>query len=108
MGGTNVAIAWPNIWLSGSRFRNLSGRNGSVYFLYFAISRSIGTMLARMFLCVRTTPFGSAVAPDVKIISAVVSLPMSERGPDAGGGRAVSGKPAGPLRKISGSFQIGL
>ena len=72
IGGTNVAIACPNMWLSGSRFRNRIGRNGRVYFLYFAISRSIGTMLARMFLWVRTTPFGSAVAPEVKMISAVV------------------------------------
>jgi len=53
-------------------FRNRIGRNGRAYFLYFAISRSIGTMFARMFLCVRTTPFGSAVAPEVKMISAVV------------------------------------
>ena len=72
IGGTNVAIACPNMWLSGSRFRNRIGRNGRAYFLYFAISRSIGTMFARMFLCVRTTPLGSAVAPEVKMISAVV------------------------------------
>jgi len=25
MGGMNVAIAWPNMWLSGSRFRKRSG-----------------------------------------------------------------------------------
>ena len=30
-------------------------------------------MLARMFRCVMTTPFGSAVAPDVKMISTTVS-----------------------------------
>ena len=40
---------------------------------YLAISRSIGTMLARMFRCVSTTPFGSAVAPEVKMISAMSS-----------------------------------
>ena len=28
IGGTNVAIAWPNMWLSGSRFRNRIGRTG--------------------------------------------------------------------------------
>ena len=28
IGGMNVAIAWPNMWLSGSRFRNRSGKNG--------------------------------------------------------------------------------
>ncbi len=27
-GGMNVAIAWPNMWLSGNRFRNRSGKNG--------------------------------------------------------------------------------
>ena len=25
IGGTNVAIDWPNMWLSGSRFRNRIG-----------------------------------------------------------------------------------
>ena len=44
-----------------------------MYFLYFIISRSMGMMFARMFRCVMTTPFGSAVAPDVKMISAVSS-----------------------------------
>ena len=44
-----------------------------MYFRYFAISRSIGTMFARMLRWVRTTPLGSAVAPEVKMISAVVS-----------------------------------
>ncbi len=73
IGGTNVAIACPNMWLSGRRFRNRIGRNGLAYFLYFAISRSIGTMFARMLRCVMTTPLGSAVAPDVKMISAVSS-----------------------------------
>ena len=47
-------------------FRTMGG------FSNFAISFSIGTMLARMFLCVSTTPLGSAVAPEVKMISAVV------------------------------------
>ena len=28
IGGTNVAIACPNMWLSGSRFRKRSGMNG--------------------------------------------------------------------------------
>ena len=87
IGGTNVAIDWPNMWLSGSRFRKRIGRNGRVYFRYLAISRSIGTMFARMFLCVRTTPFGSAVAPDVKMISAVV---VGSR-PDARCAEVVSG-----------------
>ena len=65
------------MWLSGRRFRNRIGRNGRAYFLYFAISRSIGTMFARMLRWVMTTPFGSAVAPEVKMISAVVSAVMS-------------------------------
>src|SRR5260221_9023644 len=94
------------MWLSGRRFRNRMGRNGRVYFLYLAISRSIGTMFARMFLCVRTTPFGSAVAPEVKMISAVVGGTMC----DAGCGRRVSGGLATPgfERDVSGRFQIGL
>ena len=77
-GGTNVAIAWPNMWLSGSRFRKRIGWNGRAY-RYFAISRSIGTMLARMFRWVSTTPFGSEVAPDVKITSATSSVGARSR-----------------------------
>ena len=41
------------------------------YFRYFRTSCSMGIVFARMFRCVRTTPLGSAVAPDVKMISAV-------------------------------------
>ena len=37
---------------------------------YFAISRSMGITFARMLRCVIVTPLGSAVAPDVKMISA--------------------------------------
>jgi hypothetical protein len=70
IGGTNVAIDWPNMWLSGSRFRNRIGWKGRMYLRYFAISRSMGTVFARMLRCVIVTPFGSAVAPLVKIISA--------------------------------------
>ncbi len=105
IGGTNVPIAWPNMWLSGRRFRNRMGRNGRVYFLYFAISRSIGTMFARMFLCVRTTPLGSAVAPEVKMISAVV---VGSRFA-ARGARRVSGSlvASGFDLNSSGRFQIG-
>ena len=69
----NVAIAWPNMWLSGSRFRNRNGKNGLPYFRYFRTSRSTGTMFASTLRWVMTTPFGSAVAPDVKMISATSS-----------------------------------
>ncbi len=72
-GGMKVAIACPNMWLSGNRFRNLNGENGLAYFLYLRISRSTGTMFASTLRCVMTTPFGSAVAPDVKMISATSS-----------------------------------
>jgi hypothetical protein len=96
-GGTNVAIACPNMWLSGSRFRNLIGRNGLAYFLYFPISRSIGTTLARMFRCVRTTPLGSDVAPDVKITSAISSGACETGGGDGWAASEVS----------VDSFQIG-
>jgi hypothetical protein len=50
------------------------GENGLAYFLYLSTSRHTGRMLASTFLCVSTTPFGSAVAPDVKMISIVSSL----------------------------------
>ena len=68
-----VAIAWPNMWLSGRRFRKRSGKNGRPHRRYFSTSRSTGTMFARTFRCVMTTPLGSAVAPDVKMISATSS-----------------------------------
>ena len=68
-----VAIACPNMWLRGSRLRKRIGRNGAVYFWYLVTSRSIGTMFARMLRWVMRTPLGSAVAPDVKMISALVS-----------------------------------
>ena len=56
------------------------GENGRAYFRYFTISRSTGTMLARTLRCVMTTPFGSAVAPEVKMISAVSSRVTAARG----------------------------
>ena len=49
------------------------GKNGRPYFLYFRTSFSTGTMLASTLRWVRTTPFGSAVAPDVKMISTMSS-----------------------------------
>ena len=49
------------------------GKNGRPYFLYFRTSFSTGMMLARTLRWVRTTPFGSAVAPEVKMISTVSS-----------------------------------
>jgi hypothetical protein len=99
MGGTNVAIDWPNMCDNGSRFRNRIGANGFAYFRYFAISPSMGTMLARMFRWVMTTPLGSAVAPEVKMISAVSSPLVSSRGDERrqrasrGGGRPQLGEP---------------
>ena len=77
IGGMNVDSACPNMWLSGSRFRNRSGKNGRPYRRYFKTSRSTGTMFARTLRWVMTTPFGSEVAPDVKIISAMSSLAAS-------------------------------
>ena len=73
IGGMNVAMAWPNMWLSGKRFRKRMGRNGLAYRRYFATSCSMGMMFARMLRWVSTTPFGSEVAPDVKMTSATVS-----------------------------------
>ena len=73
----NVAMAWPNMWLSGSTFRNRIGKNGVPYRRYFWISRWTGAMLATTFRCVSTTPFGSAVAPDVNTISTISEGVMS-------------------------------
>ena len=42
IGGMKVAIAWPNRWLSGSRFRKRSGKNGRPQLRYFWISRFDG------------------------------------------------------------------
>src|SRR5687768_14075914 len=61
------------MWLNGSRFRNRIGANGLAYRLYLPISFSIGITFAKMLRWLRTTPLGSAVAPEVKMISAVVS-----------------------------------
>ena len=51
---------------------------------YLRTSRSTGTMFARMLRWVMTTPFGSAVAPDVKMISATSSRPMVTGGAAGG------------------------
>src|SRR3954469_17266558 len=91
IGGMKVAIACPNIWLRGSRLRKRIGLKGAVYFLYLAISRSIGTMFARMLRWVMRTPLGSAVAPDVKMISALVSAVTSGRGGRADDGSLFAG-----------------
>ena len=80
IGGMKVAIACPNRWLSGSRFRNLNGKKGVPHFRYFRISRSTGTMLASTLPWVISTPLGSAVAPDVKMISATSLRAMSTVG----------------------------
>ena len=93
------------MWLSGSRLRNRIGLNGRMYRRYFAISRSIGTMFARMLRCVSTTPLGSAVAPDVKMISAVVSGPdwRGARDRDAGPGRRSQASIEQPVQTPDGS-----
>ena len=80
IGGMKVAIACPNMWLRGRRFRNLNGKNGLPHFRYLRISCSTGTMFARMFRWVMTTPLGSAVAPDVKMISATSSRAIGTSG----------------------------
>jgi hypothetical protein len=58
-----------------------------------AISCSIGTMFARMLRWVMTTPFGSAVAPEVKMISAVVSALIAGGVPPALRRRSSSTEP---------------
>ena len=60
--------------------RNLNGKNSRPHFRYFSTSRSMGTMFASTLRCVMSTPLGSAVAPDVKMISATSSAPMSTTG----------------------------
>ena len=93
IGGTKVAMAWPNMWLSGRRLRNRIGENGRLHLRYFSTSRSTGTMLARTLRWVMTTPLGSAVAPDVKMISATSSRTTATGG---GAGRLR----AGPLHLV--------
>ena len=76
---------------------------------YFRTSRSTGTMFASTLRCVMTTPLGSAVAPDVKMISATSS--RADRRP--AGGVAVVRRPvelvqppdrrAGRCRAIGGT-----
>ena len=80
IGGTKVAIAWPNMWLSGSRLRNRIGQNGFALLPVLRAPRaSTGTMFASTLRWVITTPFGSAVAPDVKMISATSSRAIVHR-----------------------------
>src|SRR2546425_6088797 len=61
----------PKTWLRGTRFRKRMGWKKRSYFRYFLISVSSGSRLARILPCVITTPRGSAVVPEVKIISSV-------------------------------------
>ena len=96
-GGRNNDRDCPNRWLSGSRFRIRSGRNGRAYFLYLAISASTGFTFANRLPCAITTPFGSVVVPDVKTISAM-SSPVSATGASGASSRAFS---------TSGSRQTG-
>ena len=63
IGGMFVAIDWPNMWLSGSRFRKRIGENGRAYSRYFSTSRSTGTMLASTLRCVITTPLARRSRP---------------------------------------------
>ncbi len=114
IGGMKVAMAWPNMWLRGSRFRKRSGKKGRPYRAYFRISRSTGTMLASTFACVMRTPFGSAVAPDVKMISARSSrLGRSAASPSAAlskrsgtGASGAGGSCAAPPPSSSSSAQV--
>src|SRR2546422_7939718 len=61
----------PKTWLRGTRFRKRMGWKKRSYFRYFLISVSSGSRLARILPCVITTPRGSAVVPEGKIISSV-------------------------------------
>ena len=77
-----MAIACPNMWLSGRRFRKRSGENGRAYLRYLRISRSTGTILARMLLCVSWTPLGSGGCPrgedDLREIPRAPPSPLRE------------------------------
>ena len=70
-GGTNSAITCPKTWLSGTSETNRSGCIHFSYLRYGSMPRSSGSRLARKFPCVKTTPRGSAVVPDVNKISAI-------------------------------------
>ncbi len=63
--GMNRPRAWPNMWLSGRRFRMRTGWKGRRYGVYPAISLAMGPRSAQMFLCLCTTPLGRPVVPEV-------------------------------------------
>ena len=64
-GGTNNARNWPKTWLNGTRVTKRNGWNQCSYFRYSSMPRSSGSRFARKLPCVRTTPRGSAVVPEV-------------------------------------------
>ena len=91
-----VAIDWPNMWLSGRRLTKRRGWKGRAYLRYLSTSRSTGTTFASTFRWRITTPFGSAVAPDVKMICVRSSRDTATagRGPSASQSTPLSGQTA--------------
>src|SRR5687768_10623396 len=63
-----MPINCPNTWLNGSKHRNRNGWTSRSHFAYLLNSISIGLRFASRLRCVRHTPFGSAVVPEVKTI----------------------------------------
>src|SRR5215475_1727875 len=95
-----VASDCPNKWLSGSRFKKRIGWNGVPHLRYFLTSFSTGTMFERRLRWVISTPLGSAVAPEVKTISArssdEIDGPGGQSGAREGQSKSSSGQtPAG-------------
>src|SRR4029453_11537781 len=79
-GGTKVAIDWPNMCESGSRFRNRIGENGLAYFRYFRFSTSPGTVFVSTVAWGMTTPLGASGGPDGEMFWAISAFVMTARG----------------------------
>ena len=71
--GRKALIAWPNMCDSGKVERKRSSPKGRTRCSRFRKARSIGKKSEARLPCVRTTPFGSPVVPEVKTISAVLA-----------------------------------
>ena len=76
-GGMKVAMACPNMWLSGSRFRNRSGKKGRPHIRYFSNSPSIGTTCAGW----SSAPSGSSDAATKRSLSRGSTTPDRSSSP---------------------------
>src|SRR5260370_31282918 len=84
-GGRYIPRNWPKTWLNGSKLRKRTGCAKRSYFRYDLICSSRGAVFASTFPWVMTTPFGSAVVPEVKTISRASARGMFSGANAAGG-----------------------